>query len=148
MEHLHKTSSSMWLQINIMRGTKVQTVGVISDSIAAVNTMSHARAHTVYPLDRAKFLADWWHQQVAFRATLDCTSASPWCTGQLVAKAERRAAEVSGGYGRDAGGGALRVRVHVHKSTYIHMLTPLIDGLGHATWSVIVPVSRSPTPSF
>ena len=28
------------------------------------------------------------------------------------------------------------------------MLTPLIDGLGHATRSSVVPVSRSRTPSF
>ena len=39
---------------------------------------------------------------------------------------------------RDAGRAGRRTR----------MLTPLIDGQGHATWSSVVPVCRSRTPSF
>ena len=81
---------------------KVQTLGAISESF---NETTHCTADgpTRYiPVDRAQFLADWRHQQVAFKATLDCT-ASPRCTGQLVAKAEMRAAEVSGVGGRGSG---------------------------------------------
>ena len=56
----------------------------------------------------------------------------------------RAAAEVSGvgsGSGQEAGQGEAG-------PWYIHtrMLTPLIDGLGHATWSATVPVSQSRTP--
>ena len=44
---------------------------------------------------------------------MDCTSASPQCAAQLVAKAERRAAEVSG-IGSDAGGpGPLCARARI-----------------------------------
>ena len=39
--------------------------------------------------------------------------------------------------------GRCHVRAHIQR-----MLTPLIDGLGHATWSLTMPVSRSRTPSF
>ena len=46
-------------------------------------------------------LADWRHQLVAFKATLDWTSASRRCIGQLVAKVDRQA-----GVGMQ-GGGAL-----------------------------------------
>ena len=35
-----------------------------------------------------------------------------------------------------------------HDRVFTRMLAPLIDGLGHATWSAIVPVSRSRTLSF
>ena len=43
----------------------------------------------------------------------DCTSASPWCTGQLVAKAERRAA-AGVGLGREAWRGEQGTYTHVH----------------------------------
>ena len=78
----------------------------------------------------------------------DCTSAFPRCAGQLVAKGKVK--EASGGQryagsgrsGREKQGGAARPMVCTR------MLTPLIDGLGRATWSLSMPVTRSRTPSF
>ena len=79
---------------------------------------------------------DWQHQQVNQTGT----SAFPRCAGQLVAKAKRRAAAEVRRDGETEGGARPMGRTR--------MLTPLIDGLGRATSSSTMPVTRSRTPSF
>ena len=73
----------------------------------------------------------------------DCTSAFPRCAGQLVAKAKKRAAAKVRGVGRVGTG---KTKGGARSMVRTCMLTPLIDGLGRATWSSTMPVTRSRTP--
>ena len=91
------------------------------------------RAHTVYKYLSTELVSP---RLAASASKPDCTSASPRCAGQLVAKASGK----RGSRCRDGKQPRPMVRTC--------MLTPLINGLGHATWSSIVPVSQSRTPSF
>ena len=66
---------------------------------------------------------------VASAGKPDCTSAFLRCAGQLVSnKASERRPEVYAGSGREQGRGKASGTY-----AYTRMLTPLIDGLGHAT---------------
>ena len=92
------------------------------------------RAHAVYTRQQSQFLAD--------RLVASAGKPFPRCAGQLVAKGKgKRRAAARGTQGRVEAGQGLR---------YLRtgMLTPLIDGLGRATWSLTMPVTRSRTPSF
>ena len=99
---------------------KVQTLGAISESFNETTHCTTDKPMQCIPIDRTQFLADWRQQQVAFKATLDCTSF-PRRAGQRVAKAEMRVAEVSGvGSGRMqatvGGGGGWYVYACLHRS--------------------------------
>ena len=124
--------------------TKVQPLGAISESI---NETRHCTAAS-YTIrwdtgPRGVYLStEPVSRRLAASASKpDCTSAFPplrWAaSGQ-----RRAAARGTQGSGREQGGRAgpglwyLRTR----------MLTPLIDGLGRATWSLTMPVTRSRTP--
>ena len=93
------------------------------------------RAHAVYTCQQSQFLEDWQHHQVNRIAhPLFPVALSSY----IVAKKE-----ASGGQGVEnnrTGQGLWYLRRR--------MLTPLIDGLGRATWSLTMPVTRSRTPSF
>ena len=123
--------------------TKVQTLGAISESI---NETRHCTAAS-YTIrwdtgPRGVYLST---EQVSRRLAAsaskpDCTSTFP--TLRWAASGQRQVKEASGGQryigsGREQQGGA-RPRTR--------MLTPLIDGLGRATWSLTMPVTRSRTP--
>ena len=95
------------------------------------------RAHAVYTCQQSQFLAD--------RLVASAGKPFPRCAGQLVAKAKgKRRAAARGTQGpvenNRAGQGLRYIRTR--------MLTPLIDGLGRATWSLTMLVTRSRTPSF
>ena len=122
--------------------TKVQTLGTISESIMRQDTSQDTAPQLAI---RLLFDGPWAHAVYKYLSTEsvsprlaasaskpNCTSASPRCAGQLVAKAEAS--------GKRVGRGRPMVRTC--------MLTPLINGLGHATWSSILPVSQFRTPSF
>ena len=135
---------------NEQDSTKVQTLGAISEGIMRQDTSQDTapqlaisllfdgpRAHTVYKYLSTESVSP---RLAASASKPDCTSASPRCAGQLVAKASGKRGSGCVGMGSRAGRGRPMVRTC--------MLTPLINGLGHATWSSIVPVSQSRTPSF
>ena len=98
------------------------------------------RAHAVYTCQQSQFLADWQHQQVN-RMHIHFFPL------RWAASGKRQVKETSGGQryagpGREQQGGARPLVL-----TYMHAHTAT-DGLGRATWSLTMPVTRSRTPSF
>ena len=131
--------------------TKVQTLGAISESN---NETRHCTAAS-YTIrwdtgPRGVYLST---EPVSRRLAAsagkpDCTSDFPRCAGQpwqmQSERGERRQRYAGSGSGENGGRGSAITRPMV----CTRMLTPLIDGLGRATWSSIMPVTPSRTPSF
>ena len=126
------------------KSTKVQTLGAVSESIICTTALAtiifdRPRAHAVYNLSTEPASRPLEASQVAFKATLDCTSTSPWV--HWAASAERGEHPEVGVGTQGAGPVGCVMCTRIRPC----MLTPLIHGLGHATWSAIVPGFRSRT---
>ena len=81
---------------------------------------------------------------------LAASAGTPDCTFSPLrweASGKGKMKEASGGRGIIIRGGG-KTEGGARPMVCTRMLTPLIDGLGHTTWSSTMPVTRSRTPSF
>ena len=112
--------------------TKVQTFGAISESINETRRSLHRSYSMGYGPTRCIPVIS--RRLAASAGKPDCTYAFPRCAGQAKGKVKEASS------GQRYAGSRPMVRTR--------MLTPLIDGLGRATWSLTMQVTRSRTPSF